>query len=104
MVEELDTSWFDLKNYEALKPCPLQNGNDNLKCVIFTAKRTQNVRPMILFASMSALSQNKALPWSHRLYERFAENWIIEEVTKIYDGNICNLSREQVIRLLEAVQ
>ena len=51
-----------------------------------------------------SLSRNKALPWSHRFYERYAENWNINEVAQIYDGNICKLSREQIIRLLEDIE
>ena len=50
------------------------------------------------------LSRNKALPWSHRFYERFAEKWNINNVAQIYDGNIRKLNREQVIRLLETQQ
>ena len=50
------------------------------------------------------LSWNTALPWSDRLCERFAENWNIDNVAFIYNGNIRKLNREQVIRLLEMLQ
>ncbi len=50
------------------------------------------------------LIENHALPWSHRFYERFAENLDSAKVTDIYNGNIRKLNREQVIRLLEMLQ
>jgi len=35
---------------------------------------------------------------------KFVENWIIDNVSGIYDGKISKLSRDQVIRLLETQQ
>jgi formylglycine-generating enzyme required for sulfatase activity len=46
------------------------------------------------------LSGNAGLPWSHALYEHFADRWNIAAVASHYNGNVRSLTPEQVDRLM----
>jgi hypothetical protein len=49
------------------------------------------------------LSKNESLPWSHQLFDKYADRWDIDAVASHYDGNVRSLTPEQIVRLMRAL-